>query len=100
MKQETRIPPFVLRVSEVFSFSGGITVLVGELESGAPQVLAPCDVELIVGHQSRGQIRLESERMPGFTFEEHTMSNPFTKQLMTVKGSAHASGVPYKRSER
>jgi hypothetical protein len=65
MKQETHIPPFVLKISEVFSFNVGITVLLGELESGAPPVLAPCDVELIVGGQSRGQIRLESERMPG-----------------------------------
>jgi hypothetical protein len=31
-----------------------------------------------------------------FTFEERTMTNPFTKQLMTVRTPARALGTPYK----
>lgn len=61
----TRVTPFVLRIEQIFSFSGGITVLVGTLESGTPSAVAPCDVEFFVGDQSRGKIRLDSERMPG-----------------------------------
>lgn len=60
-----RIPPFVLRVDDAFAFSGGVTVLVGRLESGAPSMLAPCNAELVVEGQSRGEIWLESERMQG-----------------------------------
>lgn len=62
---DSRVTPFVLRVDDVFAFSGGVTVLVGRLESGAPAMLAPCNVELIVDGQSRGEIQLESERMQG-----------------------------------
>lgn len=63
--QEARISPFVLNIVEVFSLAGGVTVLVGKLESGSPPVLAPCIVELLIDDQSRGEIRLDSERMPG-----------------------------------
>lgn len=59
------VPPFVLRVDDVFAFSSGVTVLVGRVESGVPSLLAPCNAELVVDGQSRGEIRLESERMPG-----------------------------------
>lgn len=65
MVNKAHVPPFVLRLEEVFNFSSGVTVLVGTLESGAPSVLAPCDVELVIGDQSRGKIRLEAERMLG-----------------------------------
>jgi hypothetical protein len=34
-----------------------------------------------------------------FTFEESTMTNPFTKQLITVRRPARALGMPYKRTE-
>ncbi|XXT18988.1 hypothetical protein WME94_53070 [Sorangium sp. So ce429] len=65
MTPDTGVPPYTLRVEEVFNFGGGVTVLAGKLETGSPPVLAPSNVELIVDGCSRGEIALESERMPG-----------------------------------
>lgn len=59
------VSPFTLRVEEVFALHGGVTVFVGNLESGSPKLLAPCTVELFVEGASRGTLELESERMPG-----------------------------------
>ncbi|WP_159397478.1 hypothetical protein [Sorangium cellulosum] len=49
-----------------------MTALVGTLESGSPPVLAPSNVELIVDGCLRGEIALESARMPGRILEMGT----------------------------
>lgn len=59
------IGPYKLRVAEVFTLANGVNVLVGELECGAPPLLAPCVAELIVNGRSRGKVRVDAERMPG-----------------------------------
>jgi hypothetical protein len=57
------VTPFVLGVTDVFRISPGVTVLVGEVVSSAPEWLAPCDVEIRVGGQSRGWIWLNAEQL-------------------------------------
>ncbi len=65
MTPDAHASSYTLRIEEVFNFDGGVTVLIGRLESGSPPALAPSSVELVVDGCSRGQIRLESDRMPG-----------------------------------
>lgn len=65
MTTTPKIPPFALRVEDVFVFGTGVTVLVGHLQAGSPAVLAPCEAELIVDGRSEGVIYLEAERTAG-----------------------------------
>lgn len=60
------IPTFTFVVDDAFAFSGGITVFVGRsAQEPSPDVLAPCEVEVVVDEQSLGTIHLTAERSRG-----------------------------------
>jgi len=87
MSQRDPIDPFTLRINDAFNFSGGLTVLVGTLESGSPKLLAPCDVELIVDGQRQAVVHLEAERTSGpLSRGERAVETRFPVAADTLRG--------------